>query len=1184
MRHRLRTPVKHVLSHAAFGHAPMVERIARALLAQSRTLLWFMSAQLQHVTSAERSSELTPDHPSSLAGLIEHHLVQFYDDEAGLVAQVSPFLTDGLRASDRVIVIATADHGQALLRHLEFLGFDVPTKLGTGQLTVLDARETLMSCLSEGTPRRELFESAVGSIVAAQAAILEPHAKIRAYGEMVDVLWQGGQRSAALALEALWGELQARYPFTLLCSYSMASFFNQPAEFKQVCAAHTHVSGANVSGELVEGQDRDGDDNVPPSSAYGRRLEREIAQRVEVEAGLRSALGELRLKEEQLQVVTDALPTLVAFVGNDERYKFVSAAYERWFGYTKAEVIGKHMREVLGDEAYEAIVQHVHRALGGEEVGYEAEIPYCSGGARFVEARYIPQRDHQGSVLGFVALVSDITERKAFERFRGESAVRAERLLRITEAIAEAVTAEQIFQALVDRVAEAIDASSAGLWLLDDEGEVARLVRGRGYSDAAREHLSVLSVEASPTIPAIDCVRTRSAIWIPSQAALLEQYPHLRSLVTRERAYRISCLPLIANGRPLGALAFTIDEERRERAEEREFLLLVGRYATQSIERLRLLNEEKKSRNGAHAAAARLDVLNRVSRAFAESSMDLSSRLKEVVSELARALDSCISLSLVEDGLIHSTALQHPDPQAQNWLLQLAPLVPLKLGEGVTGQLAQTGDSVLIPVIEREELLSRSPPGYREFLEQHPVFAMMGAALRVQGRVIGTVTASQCRQGQTYTSEDLSLLEELAQRAATAIENSRLYEESISARKRAEQLYVFAQSVVSAERVEEVFDAAIVAIATSLGTSRSAVLTFDEAGILRFRASHNLSEGYRRAVEGHCPWPRDAEHPDPVLVSNVRTDPTMAPFHSVLFNENIHALAFIPLVSRGRLLGKFMLYYEHPHIFSESEINTAAALGNHLASVIARFQAVGKLEETVRYNELFAGVLAHDLRSPLGAMMNAAQLILMRREGERALGEHETRPLSRILSSGQRMGTMIEQLLDFTRVRSGGGLPVVPHSTNLAELCGQAVSEIELAHPEWTIQKVVKGDLRGIWDSDRLLQLFSNLVVNAGQHGISGEPVVVKLDGTSAAQIRIEVHNSGSIPAPFVPDLFEPFGNTQRRRDRSRGLGLGLFIVREIARCHGGTVELDETSSDRVIFVVQLPRYARPGTTGPAET
>ncbi len=756
------------------------------------------------------------------------------------------------------------------------------------------------------------------------------------------------------------------------------------------------------------------------------------------------------------------------------------------------------------------------------------------------------------------------------------SEARTERLLRITEAIADAVTAEEIFEALVDRVSETIEAGSAGLWLVEDDGLHARLMRSRGYNAPVQGALTRLSLDWSNQLPVVDCIRTAAPVWIASQSALIERNPELADVVNKQINYRVSCLPLVANGRVLGGLAFTTEEERREGEDEREFLLLIGRYATQAIERLRLLNAEKKSRDAAYAAAARVGFLHHASRTFAESSLELDVRLNEVVSVLARTLDSCIQLSLLEaDGTLQLTGVLHPDQDAQAFLTTLGLTASRALGRGTAVDIAQHSESVLVPELTAGDLGGLLPSEYSEFWQRYPAYAMMGAALRVQGRVLGTITATRSRVGETYTQDDLRLLEELAERAAAAIENSRLYEESTSARRRAEQLYRFADSVVSAERIEEVFDAALGAIAASLGTERSAVLTFDDHGVLKFRAHRNLSEEYRRAVEGHSPWYRDAEHPQPVLVPNALTDPELVAYQAVLEKEGIGALAFIPLLSRGRLLGKFMIYYEHPHVFTDSELYTARALANHLASVVSRFHAVAKLEETIRYNELFAGVLAHDLRSPLGAIINAAQLLLLPREGVPPPGVREIKPLTSILSGGRRMTAMIEQLLDFTRARSGGGLPVTPRASNLLDLSVQAVTEVELANPEWKIDNVAHGDLRGTWDSDRLLQLLTNLLTNAGQHGTPGTPVQVRMDGMNTEHVRIEIQNSGSVPEPLRHQLFEPFRSMRHSTDRSRGLGLGLFIVREIARGHGGSVEVRSVAGDSTVFVVHLPRHCQ---------
>jgi signal transduction histidine kinase len=168
---------------------------------------------------------------------------------------------------------------------------------------------------------------------------------------------------------------------------------------------------------------------------------------------------------------------------------------------------------------------------------------------------------------------------------------------------------------------------------------------------------------------------------------------------------------------------------------------------------------------------------------------------------------------------------------------------------------------------------------------------------------------------------------------------------------------------------------------------------------------------------------------------------------------------------------------------------------------------------------------------------------------------------------------MIDQLLDFTRARSGGGIGIECHESNLADLCAQAVGELELVHPEWKVERVVNGDPRGRWDSHRLLQVISNLVANAGQYGTPDAAISLRLDGTARDQVRLEIHNQGAIPEALLPHLFDPFRSTRHRRDQSRGLGLGLFIVREIVRAHAGTVDVSSSEIAGTTFSIGLPRF-----------
>lgn len=165
---------------------------------------------------------------------------------------------------------------------------------------------------------------------------------------------------------------------------------------------------------------------------------------------------------------------------------------------------------------------------------------------------------------------------------------------------------------------------------------------------------------------------------------------------------------------------------------------------------------------------------------------------------------------------------------------------------------------------------------------------------------------------------------------------------------------------------------------------------------------------------------------------------------------------------------------------------------------------------------------------------------------------------------------MIRDLLDFTRGRLGGGIPVTPQLMDLGEVCAQVVDEIRAAHPDREIRLEAVGELSGSWDPDRVAQAVANLCNNAVDYGDPGTAVDVRVGG-GESEVEISVANDADPIAPEALDtLFDPYRRASRRRNGA-GLGLGLFIVRAIAQAHGGTVEPSATTR-RVVFTLRLPR------------
>lgn len=224
--------------------------------------------------------------------------------------------------------------------------------------------------------------------------------------------------------------------------------------------------------------------------------------------------------------------------------------------------------------------------------------------------------------------------------------------------------------------------------------------------------------------------------------------------------------------------------------------------------------------------------------------------------------------------------------------------------------------------------------------------------------------------------------------------------------------------------------------------------------------------------------------------------------------------------------------------------------------------------ESARFREHLVGVVGHDLRNPLTAIITSAQLLL--RFGQ--LNERQARVVNRVSSSADRMARMIDDLLDFARTRLGGGFPIHPRRIDLGELTDRTVEELRFAHPDRKVRVLAEGDLWGNWDAGRMEQVVSNLVGNALQHSPDEAEVTVTLRGEPRVVV-LSTHNGGTpIPREVLPWIFEP----GRRGDaRSGGLGLGLFIVQQIVLAHGGSIEARSSAEEGTCFTAVLPRKAR---------
>ena len=235
-------------------------------------------------------------------------------------------------------------------------------------------------------------------------------------------------------------------------------------------------------------------------------------------------------------------------------------------------------------------------------------------------------------------------------------------------------------------------------------------------------------------------------------------------------------------------------------------------------------------------------------------------------------------------------------------------------------------------------------------------------------------------------------------------------------------------------------------------------------------------------------------------------------------------------------------------------------------------ESVGDFHAQVEQSRnLFLGMLGHDMRTPLNAIVATASLL-------RAInaGEQVSAAAARLIRSGASMRVLLDDLVDFNRTHLGLGIKVVKKDIDLAEELGGEVEQLRVVHPDRRIEFAVTGDAVGHYDGGRLKQVLRNLVSNAIVHGSPDTPVRVALVGEEP-EIRLKVTNEGpAIDPSFQSQLFDPLtrGLAQTSsREYNDGLGLGLFIVRELVLAHGGRVEVRSDSTEgETTFTVILPR------------
>jgi PAS domain S-box-containing protein len=411
--------------------------------------------------------------------------------------------------------------------------------------------------------------------------------------------------------------------------------------------------------------------------------------------------------------------------------------------------------------------------------------------------------------------------------------------------------------------------------------------------------------------------------------------------------------------------------------------------------------------------------------------------------------------------------------------------------------------------------------------------ALAALPLSAGGKAIGAIAFS-FEGPRPFDLAERSLLLGIAEQCGVALERARLLDEERRAREAAER------AREEADRARGVLDALV-------RNAPLGIAFFD----LEFRY---LGVNPRLAEMNGLPvWAHIGRTPREVLPDHPALDALEAAWRRVVeTGEELLDLEFVTQAP-GETRSRAWVLSWYP-VRSESEIVGVGAL----------VREVTQAREAEEFQRHVVGVVRHDLRSPLSAIVNSTA-VLLRLDPAPA----QERLLGRISASAGRIGEIVGALLDYANVRGGKGVPIRRRRCDLAELSREVTEECRVAQPGGEVRCSGEGDCRGEWDPDRVAQVLTNLVSNALRHAAPGTPVDVRWRGLDG-EVVLEVENAGAaIPPELAARLFEPFSRGEAAA--GRGVGLGLFIARAIIDAHRGRIDA-RSGGGRTVFVVRLPR------------
>jgi PAS domain S-box-containing protein len=713
---------------------------------------------------------------------------------------------------------------------------------------------------------------------------------------------------------------------------------------------------------------------------------------------------------------------------------------------------------------------------------------------------------------------SEVLGRERAARERAERAVRetanaldaAARLQHLADALATTHTAQEVLDAVLREGVRAAEARGGLIATLSEDGEWLEVIASRGYDLKWIEPFRRFPV--SGNFPLSEAVRTGEGVFIGSEAERDERYPELAG--RSQPGHGLVCVPLVGERGTMGGLVFSFPTDQEFPPERRALKIALGRQAALALERARFSAAEQTLRE-------RLSFLGEAT-ALLTSSLELD-RTLERLTELAVPLlaDWCsISMLVEETGEIEQVVVAHQDPERKRWAEEMrdgSRVIRIDDEFDLTAQVIRTAEPVFLREVPQElldEAVRRDPNAARA-LEEISIRSAITVPLRSGERTFGALTlVAETRQ---LEDSEFDLAQELAARAAIAVENARLYRE---AERRAEA-------------------------ALALAYVGDGVVLLDRDGRVRFWNSAAA------AITGVREADAVGRHPAEVVPKWAELT-RLAELADAATPERARPVTVpIETASADRWIAVTGVAFDDGVVYALRDVSDQQAL------------------ERARSD--FVATASHELRTPLAAVYGAARTL--RRTDIQIPAEQHDRFLEIIVSETERLTAIVSQILLAGQLEEGR-VDVSTAATDLTPLAQSVLDSARLRAPEQIELRLEQNGDRAVAlaDEDKLRQVLVNLLDNAIKYSPDGGDVTVELNG-GHGRVRLCVRDRGlGIPPGEHERIFEKFYRLDPALTRGvGGSGLGLFISRELVSRMGGSLTVRSQPGEGASFVVDLP-------------